>query len=938
MIEVLLVILALLVLVAGPAAFFTGLATRTRLRALEANVAALRQGFAPPASQLYAPYGAPYGAPAGPPAPPPPGEEIFRPGQTATPPDVPPTKEPAAQPGMPSGPPPLPGTVPPGAIPPRPSPPPTAPSAGPGLEERLGTRWVVWVGGLALALGGIFLVRYSIEQGLIGPGTRIVLGMLLALALIAGGEWTRRKEGLSALAKLPQASIPAILTAAGTTAAYATVWSAYGLYEFLSAPAAFVLLGIVALATLAAALLHGPALAGLGLVGAYVTPLLVSSDAPNFYALYLYLAVVTAAAFALARVRLWRWLAITAVAFSVFWLFPGLANLADATPHALHVTAGFVLAALLIVSGLAFGSPAEPDSSDAVSSGALAAYALAAAVLVVAGHHAALPLGVFAVLTFAIVAIAWRTPAAALALPAAAALAALVIAEWAVAWEWETLVAPAGVTAEAIPHAGRAYVGMHVALGAAFAALFGGAGYLAQGRYAQPQVPLLWAGSAVLAPVGILVALYYGIVGFEQSIPFAGLALLLAALYAVAVEMLGRREPRAGLASAQALFAVGAVASLALTLTFALEKGWLTVALALTAPGIAWISTKRPLPLLRWLAAGIAVAVSARVLWEPRIVADVGATPIFNWLLWGYGVPALSFWVAATLLRRRADDLPARMLESAAILYTALTAQLEVRHYVGHGDIYLRDSGLTEIGLDVSILLALSIGLERVRGRTASLIHNVGAVLTADLALVLIVGGLLFFENPLIMRIPVGPPVINLILLCYGMPAVLAATLALIAKDTRSMPYRAVLASAAVVLALSYLTLQVRRLFQGETLDILFTNSSTSDAELWTYSAVWLAFGVALLLIGILLRSPPARLASAAVILCTVFKVFLFDLAGIGGVWRALSFIGLGLVLVGIGWLYQRLLFPRLPGPSVPQNGPAGGSAGGGPPNVIAPA
>ena len=55
----------------------------------------------------------------------------------------------------------------------------------------------------------------------------------------------------------------------------------------------------------------------------------------------------------------------------------------------------------------------------------------------------------------------------------------------------------------------------------------------------------------------------------------------------------------------------------------------------------------------------------------------------------------------------------------------------------------------------------------------------------------------------------------------------------------------------------------------------------------------------------------PARLASAAVVFLTIGKVFLLDMAELGGVWRALSFIGLGLVLVGIGWLYQRLLFPR---------------------------
>jgi uncharacterized membrane protein len=74
---------------------------------------------------------------------------------------------------------------------------------------------------------------------------------------------------------------------------------------------------------------------------------------------------------------------------------------------------------------------------------------------------------------------------------------------------------------------------------------------------------------------------------------------------------------------------------------------------------------------------------------------------------------------------------------------------------------------------------------------------------------------------------------------------------------------------------------------------------------------VWLTSGVALLLAGVVLRSQPARLASAAVVTLTIFKVFLHDLAGVQGIFRALSFIGLGLVLMGIGWLYQRLLFPR---------------------------
>jgi len=78
---------------------------------------------------------------------------------------------------------------------------------------------------------------------------------------------------------------------------------------------------------------------------------------------------------------------------------------------------------------------------------------------------------------------------------------------------------------------------------------------------------------------------------------------VLAALYGYATELLSKRPPRPGTAASAALFATGAVACLALALTFALDKGWLTVALTLMVPGIAWISEQRPLPALRSLAA-----------------------------------------------------------------------------------------------------------------------------------------------------------------------------------------------------------------------------------------------------------------------------------------------------------------------------------------------
>jgi len=332
------------------------------------------------------------------------------------------------------------------------------------------------------------------------------------------------------------------------------------------------------------------------------------------------------------------------------------------------------------------------------------------------------------------------------------------------------------------------------------------------------------------------------------------------------------------------------------------------------APGAAWVAEKRPLPWLRWLAAVLVAVVVARIAYEPRIVGDdLGTTPIFNWLLYGYGVPALAFWVAGWLLRRRADDLPGRIVDAGAILFTVLLAIFEIRHYVTGGDIYRPVSDIIEAALDVNIGLALTIGLEHIRGRTGSVVHNAGALLIAALTLIGIAFELIIVVGPSFNNNPIDGVFFNVILLGYGLPAVLAITLALIARTTRPMPYRVAAAITAVTLALFYLTLEVRRLFHGPILA-----GPTADVEQYCYSTVWLAFGIVLLAVGFALRSQPARLLALGVVTATIAKVFIIDTASIGGIYRALSVIGLGVVLLGIGWLYQRLLYPRLPATTPP--------------------
>src|SRR5579862_2396945 len=297
---VILVLLALAFPIIAIIALVIAIDMRGAVRRLEQKVRMLELGAPPAAAPARVAAAAPL-------APPPPAPQAAAAAAESL---ASPSSPPSSPPRHSSPQPPPPASVPAAPAPRSPPPPPTQI----GFEERFGTRWVVWVGGMALALGGIFLVRYTIQEGLIGPRVRIFLGALLAIALVVAGEWTRRKENLSGLPGLPSANIPSILTAAGTTVAYATVYAAYALYGFLPPPVAFTLLGIVAVLTLAAALLHGPALAGLGVIGGYLAPALVATAKPDYWALYIYIAVVTAAAFALARGRMWQWLAVAAIA------------------------------------------------------------------------------------------------------------------------------------------------------------------------------------------------------------------------------------------------------------------------------------------------------------------------------------------------------------------------------------------------------------------------------------------------------------------------------------------------------------------------------------------------------------------------------------------------------------------------------------------------
>ena len=202
------------------------------------------------------------------------------------------------------------------------SPPPAArPSPRPGsnFEQRFAERWLVWLGGATLALGGAFLVKLSIDYGLLTPSVRVILAVLLGIGLCAAADWVARREPQGEGQAGKPAPVPQALAAAGSATIFAACYAAYQLYELISGALAFPLLAAAAIATVALSLRHGVFVAALGLVGAYAVPALVASAAPHALPLFAYLAFVTAGLLAVMRHRGWWVLTWPALAAAYGW-------------------------------------------------------------------------------------------------------------------------------------------------------------------------------------------------------------------------------------------------------------------------------------------------------------------------------------------------------------------------------------------------------------------------------------------------------------------------------------------------------------------------------------------------------------------------------------------------------------------------------------------
>ena len=808
------------------------------------------------------------------------------------------------------------------------------------LESRLGARWTVWIGGLALALGGIFLVRFSIESGLLGPGARLMLATLFGLVLACAGELLRRKALPNLPAAYSNAMVPGMLTAAASVTLLATIFTAHALYGFIGTTPAFILLAMVSLGTIALSLLHGQALAGLGLTGSVVTPALITSDAPNIAALFGFLSLVWLATAGAARIRRWMVVPVLANGGLALWVmvYAASADVLDNVPPGLSLLV-MIAGTAFLWPGRQFETGTELPSQDvglwrrlrlllarrprgmmlSVSLASLFGVLTLMAVDTPAVTH---PTLIFVAVTGTLAALgagrrAGTFPALFAALTAlwGVMLTALLDLSGSVAL-------PKTQASGLLSSIGPESLGALV-LGAIFTLC--GILFLRRKAEDEPDMAALWAVLAAAVPVTLatITFLNYGTLGRDWVHGAYGLAIGVA-LFAAAVQLSHRSDADGATNLPRDLMLVGSFAAFTLSL-HTLTHGLITT-LGVSILGFAFVALTRIRSWrgLPWVMIAATLVVFARIAWEPTIVGPeaLSTTPLLNALLPGYGGPAVLLIGSAWLLRHWPDRRALNALQGLAALMGLLTIAILVRHAMSGGVLDDRAPTLGEqsiytlltVGLS-GILMTLDLKSPSKAFRYGSMIAGVVATLNV---VALHLGGLNpYFSGELIG----GWPILNLLLPGYLLPALAYAGLAAYARGKRPTPYVVMLALTAALLGFVWATLSVRGFWQGSN---IASWKGFLEAETYTYSVVWLIIGVGLLVLGSRLDARSLRLASAGLVLVSVLKVFLIDMANLEGILRALSFIGLGAVLIGIGLFYQRVLAQdsRTPSPATSTDAP----------------
>lgn len=756
------------------------------------------------------------------------------------------------------------------------------PSFADSFTDFIRANGLLWLGGLILAIGGVFLARYAIEAGLLPPIVRIIAGGTFGILLIAAAEYLARNK---VRFNINTPYICASIASGGVVTCYAIVLVAFDFYHFLSPQAAFVVLAAVALAASSLAFRFGPLLAWIGIIGAYAVPVLVSTGSNNVAALLIYTAVVSTSAVWLSQAVKQSWLWWLAFAAHFSWLGISLTFASNSDFSSLLIFSLFSIY-LFVLSDIAGWRLLNTMSAPLTT----------AELLMPRKEH----LGVlFSVIMLGISISLFDT------------MSHIVIAN----------IALASVLLGAAYRYSALDTWPYVAL--AFA-LFS---YLLLPKTTQiDELRLLFSGNYLFVQLAALIALVYSVamISLTQRPAFLLLLILspvslLGISYALSPnEVAPHLYPvwalelslvaiistlavgRSNVTVNRLTYALLANACVTLTLTMLLDAATLTLALSVQVAAMSFLSRKYELVLPTWLYKVAIVCITSRLTFAPWL-NDYSGEHIMgiHWSIVVYPVVLGIFWFA-----RKHNPITEvkQWIEGAGVHIVALLTTTETSYLL------LGEYPSVSMGYQGYVLLAFNwlvlSGVYLYRAQFSSM-----AKWYKGFAIALACGaGLLHVDvsianNPFIAPQPTGDGfIINWLLVQWALPAVVLAGLA----KFNLIPQRLHTLCFSVVGALGFLYISglIRGVYHPNA---LMFNNNVLQSELYTYSLVWLMVASLMIFVSQIKHYNSIGRAGFILLAIVLLKAFLVDMSNLEGLYRAISFIGLGLSLVGIGWLYQRL-------------------------------
>ncbi|HZN55818.1 MAG TPA: DUF2339 domain-containing protein [Candidatus Polarisedimenticolaceae bacterium] len=726
------------------------------------------------------------------------------------------------------------------------------------LEERIGARWATWIGVIAIVISAGLLLRYAFDRNIIGFAGRVALGLAAGFGMLVAGFAVRRRATLPYLALGLQAGGLAIL--------YAALFAGYGLYHLFSTTTAFGALFAVTLtgSALAAATGELP-LAILAVLGGLVTPVVVGGERADERMLFGYLVVLDLLALAVSRFRAWPALNRLAWAGSAVLVVATLVR-APAAPHpigrlALLSALAAVFVALPLLRAWLDRSDSEPlDLLLVVVNGAL---------------------------YFGAVYVTLETWRPALEGPWAVALAALYFAVGA----FHRRRVPGDDLTPAV-HYGAAAVLVALAVPLALDGPWVTMAWAAQAVvlvFVAPRAPKTEAtlgAAAILFAAAIVRAVSLDPQVYARATPVLNVTALVGFAVVAALALAGRLASRAGEQGALVRSSawVASAGLLAAILARELTRPWDTLAVAIE--GIAILLLARTvissealvgagraiLALATVRSAGLAIAPlpgggrphpaawNAFFAVHIAVVAALGAAGALSARAW-----RTAFWTGAALLL-------------AVLLWTELPGVWPA--------------------VWLTLLLVAVATLGRVQGDRA---FRIATVAVAAIAL------LRLFAHDAKPAAEAATSLFNSWLF-----ARVAASLA-VAYAGRALggPERPPLLGLAWVQLLAALSLGWF-LHHDALLHDASSAGAVEHALRWRMqlglSVLWAVYAGGSLALGLAWSAPALRYASLGLLGITVVKVFLLDLSEVQTVYRVLSFLVLGLVLLAVSVLYQRRL------------------------------